>query len=516
MQHQLPFAELRPSELNPRRRPRSDAALGELARSIESKGVLQNLIVRNTPTGFEIVAGEGRWRGVEKLIADGRLDAGFQLPVKVIDCNDEEALEIALIENLQRENLHPLDEAEAFAKLYDLKAASGGKKAAAQAVKSIAEKLHRTPRYVQKRIKIARDLIPEWTALLDSGTINVAAAQVLASADPERQREALELTQSGWGDKATLDESKARSLSVKEISEFIGETWRAMKSALFDRVLYIGESDEVDGEIYATDREAFDALQKEAAAALMREARAKAKEGEIEFVESGDTFQPHRYDQRKQGDGAPDPAGGIFVEKRRDGEIVVYRGLFKTEDAVKDEERTKKRKAEAVKSRARMSRSGANGAGPKAEPKPDDPRIAQVDAFLKKDAHTRSAVALFDMIARGDGIDWITSEFEAGAARTVLAERAGGKLPTGAKLLAWLLEQKTAHLAEAHAAANQCGISKWDRVELIATPSKAEQLLFDHCGAKLPDGLQPPAKAKAAAKSKTASKSKPKKKGKKS
>jgi len=95
---------------NPRqpRQQFDDAKLGDLARSIEEKGILEPLIVRPAPDGmYELVAGERRLRAA--LLA-GRQD----VPVLIRDYQDRETLEIALIENVQREDLNPVEEAQAY------------------------------------------------------------------------------------------------------------------------------------------------------------------------------------------------------------------------------------------------------------------------------------------------------------------------------------------------------------------------------------------------------------------
>lgn len=88
------------------------AALAELAQSIREKGVIQPLLVRPRGESFEIVAGERRWRA-------GQLVGLSELPVIIRDLGDREALEIAIVENLQREDLGPLEEARAYQALLD-------------------------------------------------------------------------------------------------------------------------------------------------------------------------------------------------------------------------------------------------------------------------------------------------------------------------------------------------------------------------------------------------------------
>ena len=87
-------------------------ALAELAGSIREKGVLQPLLVRPRGENFEIVAGERRWRA-------SQLAGLTEVPVLIRDLGDREALEIAIIENLQREDLGPLEEARAYQALLD-------------------------------------------------------------------------------------------------------------------------------------------------------------------------------------------------------------------------------------------------------------------------------------------------------------------------------------------------------------------------------------------------------------
>jgi ParB family chromosome partitioning protein len=110
----LPVAQLRPSALQPRR-TMAEAALDELAQSIADKGVLQPLLVRrlaDEPGMFEIVAGERRWRAAQKAQL-------HEVPVVIKELSDGEALEVALIENLQRQDLNPLEEAEGYRRLLD-------------------------------------------------------------------------------------------------------------------------------------------------------------------------------------------------------------------------------------------------------------------------------------------------------------------------------------------------------------------------------------------------------------
>jgi ParB family chromosome partitioning protein len=89
-----------------------DASLEELAQSIRTNGLIQPIIVRKAGSKYEIIAGERRWRASQR--------AGLlRVPIVVKDVPDEKLLEVALIENIQRENLNPIDEALAYRRLID-------------------------------------------------------------------------------------------------------------------------------------------------------------------------------------------------------------------------------------------------------------------------------------------------------------------------------------------------------------------------------------------------------------
>ncbi|MDT8857615.1 ParB/RepB/Spo0J family partition protein [Paracoccaceae bacterium Fryx2] len=109
----VPVEKLVPNPMQPRRDFPADA-LEDLAASIRQKGVIQPLIVRPIPGGdrFEIVAGERRWRAAQ-------LAQLHELPVLVRDFDDTEVLEVAIIENIQRADLNPIEEAMGFRQLMD-------------------------------------------------------------------------------------------------------------------------------------------------------------------------------------------------------------------------------------------------------------------------------------------------------------------------------------------------------------------------------------------------------------
>jgi ParB family chromosome partitioning protein len=101
-----PVEELQPHRQQPRK-TFDDAKMAELVASIREKGVIQPLVVRHAEDHYQIIAGERRWRAAQK--------AGLrEVPVVIQDVSEDWALEMALIENIQREDLNPIEEAEAY------------------------------------------------------------------------------------------------------------------------------------------------------------------------------------------------------------------------------------------------------------------------------------------------------------------------------------------------------------------------------------------------------------------
>src|SRR4051812_18733330 len=95
--------------------PRKDftaESLAELAASIKEQGIVQPLIVREVAGNYELIAGERRWRAAQLLHLD-------EVPIIVRDADDRSVLELALIENLQRENLNAMEEAQGYSQLIE-------------------------------------------------------------------------------------------------------------------------------------------------------------------------------------------------------------------------------------------------------------------------------------------------------------------------------------------------------------------------------------------------------------
>jgi ParB family transcriptional regulator, chromosome partitioning protein len=108
---EVPVSAIRPNAHQPRRNF-SEASIKELAASIREVGLLQPLVIRSTETGFELIAGERRLRAAKEAGLD-------RIPVLIRQAAESESIEMALVENLQREDLNPLETASAYQALMD-------------------------------------------------------------------------------------------------------------------------------------------------------------------------------------------------------------------------------------------------------------------------------------------------------------------------------------------------------------------------------------------------------------
>lgn len=168
-------------------------SLAELAQSIREKGVLQPLLVRPRGDTFEIVAGERRWRA-------SQLAGLTELPVIIRDLGDREALEIAVVENLQREDLGPLEEARAYQTLLEHGLNQEG----------VARAVGKGRSTVSNALRLLT-LGEASLRALDAGQISAGHARaILAQPEPDRT----------WA----LEQITARGLSVREAEALRRET----------------------------------------------------------------------------------------------------------------------------------------------------------------------------------------------------------------------------------------------------------------------------------------------------
>jgi len=168
-QKHLPVAYLRPGRFQPRQ-AFDEAELGTLVQSINRQGILQPLIVRRLPGGgddsYEIVAGERRWRAAQ-------LAQLHEVPVIIRDLNDTETLQIALIENIQRQDLNPMEEAEGYQRLTQ----EFGHSAA-----EIAEAVGKSRSHVANAVRLLT-LPDDVKSYVRSGELTAGAARAVITAD---------------------------------------------------------------------------------------------------------------------------------------------------------------------------------------------------------------------------------------------------------------------------------------------------------------------------------------------
>jgi ParB family chromosome partitioning protein len=173
---ELPLALLNESKTNPRR-VFDDVSLRELAASIRSQGVLSPLLVRPlTENGFEIVAGARRYRAAQMAEA-------VTVPVRIKQMGDAEVLEAQLVENLIRAEIHPMEEAEGFARLLALEEPK-------YSIEQIGARVGKSAMFVASRLKLV-DLAPAAVDAFYANEIGVGHALLLAKLPADQQDQAL-------------------------------------------------------------------------------------------------------------------------------------------------------------------------------------------------------------------------------------------------------------------------------------------------------------------------------------
>jgi ParB family chromosome partitioning protein len=167
---------LNESTTNPRR-TFEDAALKELAESIRSQGVLSPLLVRPlTENGFEIVAGARRYRAAQ-------MAKQSTVPVRIINLSDAQAVEMSIVENLQRKDVHPMEEAQGFRALLNLEEPK-------YSIEQIAARVGKSPAFVASRLKLT-DLVPSAVEAFYADSIGLGHALLLAKLPADQQEVAL-------------------------------------------------------------------------------------------------------------------------------------------------------------------------------------------------------------------------------------------------------------------------------------------------------------------------------------
>ena len=161
----LSVIDIRPNPDQPRRHF-ADEKLDELAASIAKHGVIQPIIVRPFQGGYQIVAGERRWRAAQRAQL-------HDIPAIIRSFDDSETLEIALLENIQRQDLNPIEEAEAYKKLTELFGHSAAE---------LAELVHKSRSHVANMMRLL-DLPPTLRDLVTEEKLSMGHARALLGSD---------------------------------------------------------------------------------------------------------------------------------------------------------------------------------------------------------------------------------------------------------------------------------------------------------------------------------------------
>ncbi len=232
-----------PSPTNPRK-AFDKKGIEELAASIQKHGVLQAVLVRPWPasrkppkelpeaaeTGFELVVGERRWRAAKA--------AGLEkIPARVLDLDDQAAIEIQVVENLQRSDLHPLEEADGYRQLM----------AKGHDVARIAEQTGRSVGYIYDRVKLLSLTKAAQREFLE-GRIAIGHAIILARLRPADQVRAMDVAGGGlWEDERTLfdpddddanDQAHYKARTARELQAWVDRHVK-LEAADLDPMLFL-------------------------------------------------------------------------------------------------------------------------------------------------------------------------------------------------------------------------------------------------------------------------------------
>jgi ParB family chromosome partitioning protein len=189
----LNISLLHSSPTNPRKYF-NETELNGLAESIQKQGMINPITVRKNSKGYEIVAGERRYRAA-------KIAGLAEVPVIIRVLTDDDVYEVQIIENLQRVDIAPMDEARGYQNLLNKK------KGVKYTVKDIADKVGKPESYVYGRLKLM-DLIPIVQKALDKEEILFGHAELIAKLTPEQQKEALGEAHPAWEGMTSIREFK--------------------------------------------------------------------------------------------------------------------------------------------------------------------------------------------------------------------------------------------------------------------------------------------------------------------
>ncbi len=321
--------QLDESALNPRKTFDAEA-LADLADSIAASGLLQNLVVRPAAQSgrYVIIAGARRKRAIAALAEEGRWEAeASNIPVKVIDVDDADHLALALLENIQRIDPNPMDEADAFAQLQALNPSRWS-------AQGIAARIGKSDRYVQQRLALTGRLAPEVQQALRGGLVNFTQARELAMADETVQKEMVKKIHTFGTADALRSEITRGMIPVSR--------------AIFGLAGYAGRiAESTTGAKYFADKQEFLSAQKDAAIDKVAELSQEWSWAELsnDAYFSGYPYHADRSDDRSL-------AGALVQIDPYSGTVDIHLGLVKKPDG-EDPETARRRSADEAAASAR-------------------------------------------------------------------------------------------------------------------------------------------------------------------
>ena len=186
----IELSKIKPNQFQPRRQF-SENSIKELAQTLDKEGLLQPIVIREDGEEYEIIAGERRFRAAQLL--------GWEkIPAIVNNMDDDQAAFLALIENLQRENLNPIEEAKAYTNLMKLNNLTQAE---------LAKDMGKSQSYVANKLRLLK-LTPKVQSYLASGEISARHGRALVGLSERDQSR-------------VVDEILANNLNVKETEEII-------------------------------------------------------------------------------------------------------------------------------------------------------------------------------------------------------------------------------------------------------------------------------------------------------
>ncbi|WP_334127292.1 ParB/RepB/Spo0J family partition protein [Sneathiella sp.] len=302
----IPLNKLTAAEGGNPRRSMDAAALEGLAASIKADGLLQNLVVRKAGRKFRIVSGERRYRALSLLAERGDIEKTHPVLVEVRgDLSETDALRLATVENIQREQLAPMDEAEAFATLLGDGAS----------LEDVAAKAGVSVLTVKRRVALA-SLSDEAKALVREGEFSLSVAEALTLGTHDQQRAVIERLEQGYHYDADdlrgmlTGEKPAVSLAIFPMEQYTG----TVTADLFAD----------DDNTFFDDAEQFYRLQSEAVEALAEHHR-EAGAAFVEVLTEGYVA----WWQYREADTEDGEQGGVVIHFKPTGRVEVREGLVK-------------------------------------------------------------------------------------------------------------------------------------------------------------------------------------------